>query len=363
MADVKSDIEIARAAQKKPIMQIGAKLGIPEAHLLPYGHDKAKISAEFIAEQRSKPNGKLILVTAINPTPAGEGKTTTTVGLGDGLNRIGKKAIVCIREASLGPCFGVKGGAAGGGYAQVVPMEDMNLHFTGDFHAITSAHNLLSALIDNHIYWGNEQNIDIRRVAWRRVMDMNDRALREIVCIREASLGPCFGVKGGAAGGGYAQVVPMEDMNLHFTGDFHAITSAHNLLSALIDNHIYWGNEQNIDIRRVAWRRVMDMNDRALREIVCSLGGVANGYPREAGFDITVASEVMAILCLSTDLKDLEKRLGNIIIAYRRDKTPVFARDIKADGAMTVLLKDAMQPNLVQTLENNPAFVHGGPFA
>ena len=276
MADVKSDIEIARAAQKKPIMQIGAKLGIPETHLLPYGHDKAKISAEFIAEQRSKPNGKLILVTAINPTPAGEGKTTTTVGLGDGLNRIGKKAIVCIREASLGPCFGVKGGAAGGGYAQVVPMEDMNLHFTGDFHAITSAHNLLSALIDNHIYWGNEQNIDIRRVAWRRVMDMNDRALREIVC---------------------------------------------------------------------------------------SLGGVANGYPREAGFDITVASEVMAILCLSTDLKDLEKRLGNIIIAYRRDKTPVFARDIKADGAMTVLLKDAMQPNLVQTLENNPAFVHGGPFA
>jgi formate--tetrahydrofolate ligase len=276
MADVKSDIEIARGAKKKNIMEIGAKLNIPSEHLLPYGHDKAKISAEFIAEQRSKPNGKLILVTAINPTPAGEGKTTTTVGLGDGLNRIGKKAIICIREASLGPCFGVKGGAAGGGYAQVVPMEDMNLHFTGDFHAITSAHNLLSALIDNHIYWGNEQNIDIRRVAWRRVMDMNDRALREIVC---------------------------------------------------------------------------------------SLGGVANGYPREAGFDITVASEVMAILCLSNDLKDLEKRLGNIIIGYRRDKSPVFARDIKADGAMTVLLKDAMQPNLVQTLENNPAFVHGGPFA
>jgi formate--tetrahydrofolate ligase len=276
MAEVKSDIEIARAAKKKNIMEIGAKLNIPSEHLLPYGHDKAKISADFIAEQRSKKNGKLILVTAINPTPAGEGKTTTTVGLGDGLNRIGKKAIICIREASLGPCFGVKGGAAGGGYAQVVPMEDMNLHFTGDFHAITSAHNLLSALIDNHIYWGNEQNIDIRRVAWRRVMDMNDRALREIVC---------------------------------------------------------------------------------------SLGGVANGYPREAGFDITVASEVMAILCLSNDLKDLEKRLGNIIIGYRRDKSAVFARDIKADGAMTVLLKDAMQPNLVQTLENNPAFVHGGPFA
>ncbi len=276
MAEVKSDIEIARAAKKKPILEVGAKLGIPPEHLLPYGHDKAKIGAEFIAAQKDRKNGHLILVTAINPTPAGEGKTTTTVGLGDGLNRIGKKAVVCIREASLGPCFGVKGGAAGGGYAQVVPMEDMNLHFTGDFHAITSAHNLLSALLDNHIYWGNEQNIDIRRITWRRVMDMNDRALRSIVG---------------------------------------------------------------------------------------SLGGVANGYPRETGFDITVASEVMAILCLSTDLKDLEKRLGNIIIGYRRDKSPVFARDIKADGAMTVLLKDAMQPNLVQTLENNPAFVHGGPFA
>ncbi|MGB8816514.1 MAG: formate--tetrahydrofolate ligase, partial [Rhizobiaceae bacterium] len=276
MADFKSDIEIARAAKKMPIMKIGAKLGIPEEDLLPYGHDKAKISASFIKAQRSKPDGKLILVTAINPTPAGEGKTTTTVGLGDGLNAIGKKAIVCIREASLGPNFGVKGGAAGGGMSQVVPMEDMNLHFTGDFHAITTAHNLLSALIDNHIYWGNEQGIDIRRIVWRRVMDMNDRALREIVC---------------------------------------------------------------------------------------SLGGVANGYPRESGFDITVASEVMAILCLSNDLKDLEKRLGDIIIAYRRDKSPVYARDIKADGAMTVLLKDAMQPNLVQTLENNPAFVHGGPFA
>ncbi|MBX3568824.1 MAG: formate--tetrahydrofolate ligase [Rhizobiaceae bacterium] len=276
MAEFKSDIEIARAAKKKQIQEIGAKIGIPSEHLLPYGHDKAKISAEFIKSKRGGKDGKLILVTAINPTPAGEGKTTTTVGLGDGLNRIGKKAIVCIREASLGPNFGVKGGAAGGGYAQVVPMEDMNLHFTGDFHAITTAHNLLSALIDNHIYWGNEQGIDIRRVAWRRVMDMNDRALREIIC---------------------------------------------------------------------------------------SLGGVANGFPREAGFDITVASEVMAILCLATDLKDLEKRLGDIIVAYRRDKTPVYARDLKADGAMAVLLKDAIQPNLVQTLENNPAFVHGGPFA
>jgi formate--tetrahydrofolate ligase len=276
MAEVKSDIEIARAANKKPIMEIGAKLGIPAEHLLPFGHDKAKLSADFIASKRKDKDGKLILVTAINPTPAGEGKTTTTVGLGDGLNRIGKKAMVCLREPSLGPCFGVKGGAAGGGYAQIVPMEDINLHFTGDFHAITSAHNLLSAMIDNHIYWGNEQEIDIRRVAWRRVMDMNDRALRQIIV---------------------------------------------------------------------------------------SLGGVANGFPREAGFDITVASEVMAILCLASDLKDLEKRLGAIIVGYRRDKTAVYARDIKADRAMAVLLKEALSPNLVQTLENNPAFVHGGPFA
>ena len=273
---VRSDIEIARDAKKKPIQEIGTRLGIATEHLLPFGHDKAKISADFIKSLSSRKDGKLILVTAINPTPAGEGKTTTTVGLGDGLNAIGKKAAICLREPSLGPCFGMKGGAAGGGYAQVVPMEDINLHFTGDFHAITSAHNLLSAMIDNHIYWGNAQNIDTRRVVWRRVMDMNDRALREIVC---------------------------------------------------------------------------------------SLGGVANGFPREAGFDITVASEVMAILCLASDLADLEKRLGDIIVAYRRDRTPVYARDIKANGAMTVLLAQAMQPNLVQTLENNPAFIHGGPFA
>ena len=271
-----SDIEIARAAKKKPIQAIAAKVGIPYEHLLPYGHDKAKVSEEFIKSLSSKKDGHLILVTAINPTPAGEGKTTTTVGLGDGLNAIGKKAVVCIREASLGPCFGMKGGAAGGGYAQVVPMEEMNLHFTGDFHAITSAHNLLAAMLDNHIYWGNELEIDIRRVAYRRVIDMNDRALRQIVC---------------------------------------------------------------------------------------NLGGVANGFPRESGFDITVASEVMAILCLANDLADLEKRLGDIIVAYRRDRTPIYARDIKADGAMTVLLQQAMQPNIVQTLENNPAFVHGGPFA
>ncbi|SFR60551.1 Formate-tetrahydrofolate ligase [Yoonia tamlensis] len=271
-----SDIEIARAAKKQPIQVIGAKLGIDATHLLPYGHDKAKVSQDFINSVQGNKSGKLILVTAINPTPAGEGKTTTTVGLGDGLNRIGKKTAICIREASLGPCFGMKGGAAGGGNAQVVPMEEMNLHFTGDFHAITSAHNLLSAMIDNHIYWGNELEIDERRIVWRRVMDMNDRALRDTVV---------------------------------------------------------------------------------------SLGGVSNGFPRQTGFDITVASEVMAILCLSTSLQDLQKRLGDIIVAYTRARTPIYARDIGADGAMTVLLKDAMQPNLVQTLENNPAFVHGGPFA
>ncbi|TVP73538.1 MAG: formate--tetrahydrofolate ligase [Rhodobacteraceae bacterium] len=272
----KTDIEIARAAQKKPIQDIGARLGIPSEHLLPFGHDKAKVSQEFVAEARGRARGKLILVTAINPTPAGEGKTTTTVGLGDGLNAIGKRAAICIREASLGPNFGMKGGAAGGGYAQVVPMEDMNLHFTGDFHAITSAHNLLAAMIDNHIYWGNALEIDDRRIAWRRVMDMNDRALRDVVV---------------------------------------------------------------------------------------SLGGISNGFPRQTGFDITVASEVMAILCLAADLEDLQRRLGDIVVAYRRDKTPIHCRDIGAEGAMTVLLKDAMQPNLVQTLENNPAFVHGGPFA
>ncbi|HHL20025.1 MAG TPA: formate--tetrahydrofolate ligase, partial [Aliiroseovarius sp.] len=272
----KSDIEIAREAKKQPIQQIGAKLGIPEEALIPYGHDKAKVAQTFIEGLKDRPDGRLILVTAITPTPAGEGKTTTTVGLSDGLNRIGKKAAVCIREASLGPCFGMKGGAAGGGHAQVVPMEDMNLHFTGDFHAITSAHNLLSAMIDNHIYWGNELGIDERRVTWKRVMDMNDRALRDMVV---------------------------------------------------------------------------------------SLGGVANGFPRQTGFDITVASEVMAILCLAADLKDLEKRLGDIIVAYTRTRDPIYARDIGADKAMAVLLKDAMQPNLVQTLENNPAFVHGGPFA
>ena len=272
----KSDIEIARSAQKIPIADVAKKLDISYDDIVPYGHDKAKISDKFLKKISSSKKGKLILVTAINPTPAGEGKTTTTVGLGDGLNAIGKKTAICIREASLGPCFGMKGGAAGGGKAQVVPMEEMNLHFTGDFHAITSAHNLLSAMIDNHIYWGNKEQIDIRRVVWKRVLDMNDRALRDIVT---------------------------------------------------------------------------------------SLGGAANGFPRQAGFDITVASEVMAILCLANDLKDLQKRLGNIIIAYRRDKSPVFCKDIKADGAMTVLLQQAMQPNIVQTLENNPALVHGGPFA
>ena len=273
---VKSDIEIAREAKIKPIADVAAKIGVPAHVLIPYGWTKAKVSFDYINQIQGNKDGKLILVTAISPTPAGEGKTTTTVGLGDGLNRIGKKAVMALREPSLGPCFGVKGGAAGGGYAQVVPMEDINLHFTGDFHAITSAHNLLSALIDNHIYWGN-------------------------------ALG--------------------------------------------------------IDQRRVGWKRVLDMNDRALRSIVNSLGGVSNGFPREDGFDITVASEVMAIFCLAKDLKDLEKRLGNIIVGYTRDKKPVRARELKVDGAMTVLLKEALAPNLVQTLENNPVFIHGGPFA
>jgi len=273
----KSDIQIAQAAAKRPILDIAReKLGIAPENLEPYGHYKAKVSMDYIKSLKSKPNGKLVLVTAITPTPAGEGKTTTTVGLTDALNHIGKKAMLCLREPSLGPSFGMKGGAAGGGYAQVVPMEEINLHFTGDFHAITSAHNLLSAVIDNHIYWGNELGIDSRRVAWRRVIDMNDRALREIVC---------------------------------------------------------------------------------------SLGGVANGYPREAGFDITVASEVMAIFCLASDLDDLKKRLGNVIVAYTRDRKPVRGSDLKVHGAMAVLLKDALSPNLVQTLEGTPAFIHGGPFA
>jgi formate--tetrahydrofolate ligase len=272
----KSDIEIAREAKIRPITEIGDKLSIPAGALMQYGPTKAKISFDYLESIKKNKDGKLILVTAISPTPAGEGKTTTTVGLGDGLNRIGKKAMICLREPSLGPCFGMKGGAAGGGYAQVVPMEDINLHFTGDFHAITSAHNLLSALIDNHIYWGNELDIDARRVAWRRVLDMNDRALRDTVT---------------------------------------------------------------------------------------SLGGVANGFLRQTGFDITVASEVMAIFCLADGLADLERRLGDIVIAYTRDRKPVLARDVKADGPMTVLLKDALMPNFVQTLENNPAFIHGGPFA
>ena len=272
----KSDIEIARAATMQPVGEIGAKLGIPADSLLHYGPYKAKLSADYIKSLQDKPDGKLILVTAITPTPAGEGKTTTSVGLGDGLNRIGKQTITCLREPSLGPCFGMKGGAAGGGYAQVVPMEDINLHFTGDMHAIGTAHNLLSALVDNHIYWGNELNIDARRVTWRRVLDMNERALRDIVT---------------------------------------------------------------------------------------SLGGVPNGFPRQSGFDITVASEIMAIFCLARDMDDLEERLSNIVVGYTRDREPVRARDVKGHGPMTVLLRDALMPNLVQTLENNPAFIHGGPFA
>jgi formate--tetrahydrofolate ligase len=278
MSEVKSDIQIAREAKMQPINDILAKMNVPDesAAFSPMGRHIAKINLEYLDTLKDKPDGKLILVTAITPTPAGEGKTTTSVGLSDGLNKIGKKSIVCLREPSLGPSFGMKGGAAGGGYAQVVPMEQINLHFTGDFHAITSAHNLLSALIDNHIYWGNKLDIDIRRIVWKRVMDMNDRSLRSI----------------------------------------------------------------NIN-----------------------LGGVANGFPREDGFDITVASEIMAIFCLSNDLKDLEKRIGNITIAYTRDKKPIYAKDLKAHGPMTVLLKDAIRPNVTQTLENNPAIIHGGPFA
>ena len=274
---VKSDIEIAREATMKPVSEVGTeKLGIPADALLQYGPYKAKLSMDYINSLADRPNGKLILTTAISPTPAGEGKTTTTVGLGDGLNRIGKKAMICLREPSLGPCFGMKGGAAGGGYAQVVPMEDINLHFTGDFHAI--------------------------------------------------------GI-------------------------------AHNLLSALVDNHIYWGTEPAIDSRRVAWKRVVDMNDRALRNITNSLGGVGNGFPREDGFDIVVASEIMAIFCLATDLKDLQERLGRIVVGQNRQRETIYASDVKGPGPMSVLLKEAIAPNLVQTLENNPAFVHGGPFA
>src|ERR1700721_2591777 len=273
---MRSDIEIAQAAKMKPISEIAAKLGIPAASVENYGHYKAKISLEYIESLKDKPDGKLILVTALSPTPAGEGKTTTTGGLGDALNKIGKKAVICLREPSLGPVFGMKGGAAGGGMAQVVPMEDINLHFTGDFGAIGLAHNLLSALIDNHIYHGNELGFDVRRIAWKRVVDMNDRALREITV---------------------------------------------------------------------------------------GLGGPGNGYPRQDGFDIVVASEVMAIFCLAKSLKDLKQRLGNIVIGYTSAQKAIHARDLNAHGAMAVLLKEALKPNLVQTLENNPAFIHGGPFA
>ncbi len=276
MASFNTDIEIARAARLRPIHEVGAKLGIPSEHVLAFGRDKAKLSRQFTDSLGGRPDGKLILVTGVNPTPPGEGKTTTTVGLGDALSQLGNTTAICLREPSLGPCFGMKGGATGGGRAQVVPMEDINLHFTGDFHAIAAAHNLLAAMVDNSIHWH------------------------------------------GKAG---------------------------------------------IDTRRVVWRRVLDTNDRALRQIVSSLGGVRNGFPRETGFDITAASEIMAILCLASDLRDLRRRLGEIIVGYRRDRSPVHCRDLRADGAMSVLLQDAMQPNLVQTIENTPAFIHGGPFA
>jgi formate--tetrahydrofolate ligase len=273
---VKSDLEIARAARFKPMVEVAGRLGLPADAIIPYGRHKAKLDLDYLRTLTGRPRGKLVLVTAISPTPAGEGKTTTTVGLGDALSRIGKRTAICLREPSLGPCFGMKGGAAGGGYAQIVPMEDINLHFTGDFHAIGAAHNLLAAMVDNHLYWGNGSGLDPRRVSWRRVVDMNDRALRNLVV---------------------------------------------------------------------------------------GLGGPPDGVPREGGFDITVASEVMAILCLSQDLDDLARRLGSIVIGETRERAPVTAREIKADGAMAILLRDAMSPNLVQSLENTPAFVHGGPFA
>ena len=276
MTSVKSDLEIASLAKKKPITEIASSIGIDENGLILYGNDKAKITYDFLDKTTKNKDGKLILVTAISPTPAGEGKTTTSVGLVDGLCSIGKKALICLREPSLGPCFGMKGGAAGGGYAQVVPMTDINLHFTGDFHAISAAHNLLSALVDNHIHWENSLEIDPRRITWRRVVDMNDRSLRDITC---------------------------------------------------------------------------------------GLGGVGNGIPRQSGFDITVASEIMAVFCLATDLKDLEERIGNIVIGYKRNQEPIKVRQLNAQGALTALLRDAFQPNLVQTLENNPALMHGGPFA
>ena len=276
MANYPSDLEIANAANKKPINDIAKTLDIDEKHIVRFGDDKAKLNTEFTNSLSKNEDGKLILVTAISPTPAGEGKTTTSVGLVDGLCNIGKKAMICLREPSLGPCFGMKGGAAGGGYAQVIPMTDINLHFTGDFHAIGAAHNLLSALIDNHIHWSNELNIDPRRITWKRVVDMNDRSLRDITC---------------------------------------------------------------------------------------GLGGTGNGIPRQSGFDITVASEIMAVFCLASDIDDLQKRIGNIVIGYTRSNEPVRAKELNADGAITALLKDAFQPNLVQTLENNPAFMHGGPFA
>ena len=275
MASFRNDIDIARSVCPRPIMEIGERLGIASKHLLPFGHHIAKVSHDFIDSIQDRPDGKLILMTGVSPTAAGEGKTTTTVGLGDALNRIGKRTAICLREPSLGPCFGMKGGATGGGYAQVVPMTDINLHFTGDFHAVTAAHNLLSAMTDNHVHWGNKSGLDLRRVDWRRVMDVNDRALRQV-----------------ASG----------------------------------------------------------------------LGGPKNGFPRETGFDITAASELMAILCLAADLRDLERRIGEVIVGYRRDRSPVLCRDLKAEGAMTVLLEKALQPNLVQTLEHNPAIVHGGPF-
>ncbi len=319
----KSDIEIAQEAKPKDIREIAQKLNIEEDYIDLYGKYKAKVDYNLLKKSNSNKKAKVILTTAINPTPAGEGKTTTTIGVADALSKLGKNTLVALREPSLGPVFGIKGGAAGGGYAQVIPMEDINLHFTGDLHAIGAANNLLAAMLDNHIHQGNELNIDTRSITWRRCVDMNDRQLRNIV-------------DGGAA---------------------------NNLLAAMLDNHIHQGNELNIDTRSITWRRCVDMNDRQLRNIVDGLGSRVDGVTREDGFDITVASEVMAAFCLANDIADLKERLGKIIVAYNYEGQPVTAASLKANGAMSALLKDALKPNLVQTLEGTPAFIHGGPFA
>ncbi len=320
---VKTDIQIAQEAKLLHISKIAEKLGLTEDDYDQYGKYKAKLDFNLLNKFADKEDGKLVLVTAITPTPAGEGKSTVSVGLTQALNKLGYNSLAALREPSLGPVFGIKGGATGGGYSQVVPMEDINLHFTGDLHAIGVAHNLISAVIDNHIKFGNQLNIDITKITWKRVLDIN----------------------------------------LHFTGDLHAIGVAHNLISAVIDNHIKFGNQLNIDITKITWKRVLDMNDRSLRHTVIGLGGSASGIPRENSFQITVASEIMASLCLASSLKDLKERIAKIIFGYDITGKPLTVADLKITGAVAALLKDAIKPNLVQTLENTPVLIHGGPFA